>query len=56
MEAALADPELYTAAARPPLTALLARQATLARRIEAAEADWLAAQAQFDAVAGAADA
>ncbi len=56
VEAALADPELYTAAARPRLTELLARQATLARRIEAAEADWLAAQAQLDAVASAADA
>ena len=56
VEAALADPELYTAAARARLTELLARQATLARRIEAAEADWLAAQAQLDAVASAADA
>jgi ATP-binding cassette subfamily F protein 3 len=55
VEAALADPQVYAAAARARLSELLARQATLARRIEAAEADWLAAQAQLDAAAGAAD-
>ncbi|MCC7460859.1 MAG: ATP-binding cassette domain-containing protein [Gammaproteobacteria bacterium] len=49
LEAALADPDVYTPAARARLGELLARQAALLREIGAAEAAWLAAHEQFDA-------
>jgi len=40
----LADPDLYTSARQGELTTQLANHATLAARLEAAEADWVARQ------------
>jgi ATP-binding cassette subfamily F protein 3 len=50
VEAQLADPELYTAAAKDRLAVLLKRQAELAAAIEGAESRWLDAQERLEAM------
>ena len=53
IETQLADPALYADAGGPRLRALLAEQASLAERVEAAEAAWLAASERLEALTGA---
>ena len=49
LEARLASPELYAAAGRDELTQLLSSRGDLARRLSAAEDEWLAASERLEA-------
>jgi ATP-binding cassette subfamily F protein 3 len=52
LDALLADPALYAEDGKDRLKALLFEQATLARELEALEAEWLEQQTALEAIAG----